>query len=621
LKLTRPRSATALVLLASLAVPVGVLQAQPRPEPRPAQAQEVGQSDTAAAEAETQQDDAPAPLTFGLAGPYLAARMAAVESDFRAAARYFAQAVAHDPEDRYLLDSALVALVSAGDIGRAVSLSSDMESDGRATELSALIRKAELVHQGNWQALLDQQSDDDAEELRRDDLLDRIVNAWALMGAGRASDALSAFETLAKNPDVAPLVNYHLALARAMVGDYEGADALLSDEATGAHMLGFTARAEVLAQLERRDEAVAMLDGVQGIEAEPQLQALRDKLASGEPVAFDVVKTPADGIAQVYLTFASALASSPDPEPLSLIHARLAAWLSPDTGEARLMVAQLLQDRHQFDLAEPEFDALRRMGQMRPVAELSRIDALSRADRRDEAEKAALSLTAAYPDLPQAWIALGDLLRQQEKFAQAVPAYDKALTLLSDAPEQARWFPLYARGIALERSGQFDRAEQDLLAAIEINPDQASLLNYLGYSWIDRNVNLDRALTMIQKAVELSPGDGYILDSLAWAYFRLGRYQEAVAPMEQAIGTMASDPLVNDHLGDIYWMVGRKREAEIQWKRALSLDPSENDDVDPDRIRAKLDQGLDAVLADEEARGESPTVPQPQAEAAGTPRD
>ena len=334
-----------------------------------------------------------------------------------------------------------------------------------------------------------------------------------------------------------------------------------------------------------------------------------------------MVKTPADGIAQVYLTFASALASSPDPEPLSLIHARLAAWLSPDTGEARLMVAQLLQDRHQFDLAEPEFDALRRMGQMRPVAELSRIDALSRADRRDEAEKAALSLTAAYPDLPQAWIALGDLLRQQEKFAQAVPAYDKALTLLSDAPEQARWFPLYARGIALERSGQFDRAEQDLLAAIEINPDQASLLNYLGYSWIDRNVNLDRALTMIQKAVELSPGDGYILDSLAWAYFRLGRYQEAVAPMEQAIGTMASDPLVNDHLGDIYWMVGRKREAEIQWKRALSLDPSENDDVDPDRIRAKLDQGLDAVLADEEARGESPTVPQPQAEAAGTPRD
>nr|MCS5603439.1 tetratricopeptide repeat protein [Paracoccus sp. (in: a-proteobacteria)] len=306
---------------------------------------------------------------------------------------------------------------------------------------------------------------------------------------------------------------------------------------------------------------------------------------------------------------------SPEPEPLSLIHARLASWLAPDNAEARLVTAQLLQEREQFDLAEPEFEALRRMGQMRPVAELARIDALSRADREDEAEKAALSLTAAYPDLPQGWIALGDLLRQQERFAQAVPAYDKALALLKDGPDEARWFPLYARGIALERSKQFDRAEADLLAAIEINPDQASLLNYLGYSWIDRNENLDRGLDMIQKAAELSPGDGYILDSLAWAYYRLGRYDEAVAPMEEAVGSMASDPLVNDHLGDIYWMVGRHREAEIQWQRALSLKPTETGDVDPDRIRAKLDRGLDAVLRDEARTGENET-PVPQAEAA-----
>ena len=265
--------------------------------------------------------------------------------------------------------------------------------------------------------------------------------------------------------------------------------------------------------------------------------------------------------------------SSPDPEPLSLIHARLASWLSPDTPEARLMVAQILQERQQFDLAEPEFDTLRRMGQMRPVAELARIDALSRAGRTDEAGKAALE----------------------------------------GAPAEARWFPLYARGIALERSRQFDRAEADFLAAIEIRPNQASLLNYLGYSWIDRNENLDRALGLIEKAVQLSPDDGYILDSLAWAYYRLGRYQEAVAPMEAAILTMSQDPLVNDHLGDIYWKVGRHREAEIQWQRALSLDPTDTDDVDPDRIRAKLDRGLDAVLAEEAAGPVETPAPAPQA--------
>ncbi|MTE01814.1 tetratricopeptide repeat protein [Paracoccus sp. YIM 132242] len=603
LTLTRPNLPLIAALLAALSLPA---QAQDRPEPRP----EGGTP--AAPQAEEPKSD-PAPLTFGLAGPFLAARMATVENDFGAAARFFVQAVAHDPQDRFLQDSALVALVSAGEIDRAVQLANRIGSDGPPTELSRLIHRADLVHAGDWDGLLaDVGTPTDVES--EADLLAGMLRGWGLLGAGKAEDALAEFDRLAKLEGVAPMVNYHLALARALVGDYESAEALLADETTGAHILGFAARAQILAQLERRDEAVAMIEAIPGIEAEPQLLALRDRLNSGQSVPFDVVKTPADGIAQVFLTFASALASSPDPEPLSLIHARLAAWLSPDTAEARLMAAQILQERQQFDLAEPEFDALRRMGQMRPTAELVRIDSLSRAGRTDEAGKAALSLTAAYPDLPQAWIALGDLLRQQEKFAQAVPAYDKALALLEDAPADARWFPLYARGIALERSRQFDRAEADFLAAIEIRPNQASLLNYLGYSWIDRNENLDRALGLIQKAVELSPEDGYILDSLAWAYYRLGRYQDAVAPMEAAILTMSQDPLVNDHLGDIYWKVGRHREAEIQWQRALSLDPTKTDDVDPDRIRAKLDRGLDAVLAEEAAKGTGETpVSQPQA--------
>lgn len=598
--LTRPTLALIAALLAGLPLSA---QAQDRPDPRP-------ESDIGAAEAPVL-DSAP-PVTFGLAGPFLAARMATVENDFQAAARFFVQAVAHDPQDRFLQDSALVALVSAGEIDRAVELASRIGAEGEPTELSRLISRADLVHSGDWAALLDDVGTPDDPESEAD-LLAGMLRGWGLLGAGRASEALAEFERLARVQGVAPMVNYHLALARALVGDYEGAESLLADDLTGAHILGFAARAQILTQLERRDEAVAMIEAVPGVEAEPQLLALRDRIKTGQPVAFDVVKTPADGIAQVFLTFASALLSSPDPEPLSLIHARLAVWLSPETAEARLMVAEILQERQQFDLAESEYDALRRMGQMRPAAELSRIDTLSRAGRTDEAGKAALSLTAAYPDLPQAWIALGDLLRQQEKFAQAVPAYDKALALLDDAPPEARWFPLYARGIALERSGQFDRAEADFLAAIEIRPNQASLLNYLGYSWIDRNVNLDQALELIKKAVSLSPDDGYILDSLAWAYYRLGRYQEAVEPMERAILTMSQDPLVNDHLGDIYWKVGRHREAEIQWQRALSLEPTETDDVDPDRIRAKLDRGLDAVLAEEAAGAVQTPAPAPQA--------
>lgn len=623
---TSPNKALIALLLSALAGPAAAQDSigQDRPAPRPTTQAQVPAGAPAVAPRPdgpppaapaSDADTAPAPLTFGLAGPYLAARMATVENDFSAAARYFVQAVAHDPEDDYLQDNALVALISAGDVERAVAMAQQMDSDAAPTELSGLIRRAQLVHDGDWDELLKRLDAIAVEggDAAEGDLLGGLIRAWAFLGAGRASDALAAFEKLAALPGVGPMVNYHLALARAQVGDFEGAEALLADAETGAHYLGVMARAQVLVQLERRDEAVAMLDAVPGIQAEPQILALRDRLASGQDVPFDVVDSPAEGIAQVFLTFATALAASPDPEPLALIHARLAVWLAPEMTDARLITAQLLQERQQFDLAEPEFETLRRMGQMRPVAELARIDALSRVDRLDEAEKAALSLTAAYPDLPQAWIALGDLLRQQEKFPQAVPAYDKALALLPEQPAEARWFPLYARGIALERGGQFDRAEEDLLAAISLQPDQASLLNYLGYSWIDRNVNLDRALAMIQQAVTLSPDDGYILDSLAWAYYRLGRYEEAVSPMERAILTMAADPLVNDHLGDIYWMVGRHREAEIQWQRALSLvpDATEAQDLDPARIRDKLERGLDAVRANDPSDGTAATVTPP----------
>lgn len=571
----------------------------------PLHAHDASQSD--AGDAQAAENTPEVPLTKGLAGPYLAGRQAALDNDYRAAAEYYGLALGQDGTDPYLQDSALVSMISAGDIKEAVELAARTTSEGKATDLAALIRWTELAHQGRWDDLLTamdaspsiQQENQGGQE----NLLDGMLRAWALLGAGKASDAIAAFESLSKIPGARPMVAYHLALAKAKVGDYEAADKLLTSEAAANHLPGVIARAEILSQLEQNTTAVTLLEGQPGFDDEPSLVSLRDRLAKGETVPFDSIKTPADGMAQVFMTFASAMASGEEPDPIALVQARLATWLAPDMLEARLLTAQLLQLFGQYDLAEQEFDELRERGGMRPIAELSRIDTLARAERLDDAEKAALALTAEHPDLAQGWIALGDLLRQQEKFGQAVPAYDKALSLLKDSGNM-RWFPLYARGIALERSGQFPKAEADFREALKLQPDSAQVLNYLGYSLVDRNERLDEALKMIERAVQLRPDDGYILDSLAWAYFRMGRYQEAVAPMERSVSAMASDPLVNDHMGDIYWMVGRHREAEIQWHRALSLKPETKEEEA--RIRKKLDLGLDAVLAEEKAKGGAP---------------
>lgn len=541
----------------------------------------------------------------GAAGPYLAARAAAIGNDFVAAAHWYGEALSHDPGDVVLQDSYLVSLVSAGQMPRAIEYANELRARDAATPLARIVLRADLVKQGKWREVLA-----DIEAAPGDDspgggaLLDGMIRAWALLGAGDANEAMAAFETMEQVPGAEAMARYHLGLARANVGDYEGANEAMAAPGVSAHLLGLVAHAEVLSQLDRNADAIALIDRLSGIENEPMLVDMRRRLEAGETLPFDSIKGPADGIAQVFLTFAGALATGEEPDPLALIHARLAGYVSPGLGEARLIAAQLLQSLGQFDLAEDEFAALAAAGEVRPVAELARIEALVQAERMADAESAARALTVAQPDLASAWTSLGDLLRQQDKWTDAVAAYDRAVALLAKGEDrQASWFPLYARGIALERSGQYDRSDADMKAALELQPDHAAILNYLGYSWVDRNVNLDEALRLIERAVELRPDDGYILDSLGWAYYRLGRYQDAVPPMERAVAAMSDDSLVNDHMGDVYWKAGRQREAEVQWRRALSLWTEDDTDTDRDRIRAKIEVGLDAVLAAEAANG------------------
>lgn len=557
----------------------------------------------------------------GRAGPYLAARHAAANNDFVPAARFFRLAADHDGADRFLQDGALVSMVSAGEMADAVALARKLAAEGQTTELAGLIARVDMARQGDWDGVLSMLSKVPPNPNGAGPLLDGMTRGWAQMGAGKASEAFATFEQLARQRGAGGMARFQLALAKASVGDYEAAAKALDDPESSGHLMGLVARVQVLSQLERNDEAIKVLDEVEALDTEPMLKALRDRLAVGETLPFDAVRTPADGLAQVLVTFGGALMGGEDTDPLALLYARLGQYLSPDQPEAQLLVAQLLQSAGQFDLAEREFDGLRTRGDLRPAAELARIDALARAEREADAEAAARKLTEAWPDLPSAWVALGDLLRQQDKFADAVPAYDRALELLGKQDDpQANWFALYARGIALERTRQFDRADADFQAALRLQPEQPQILNYLGYSWVDRNVRLDEGLELIKKAVALRPDDGYILDSLAWAYYRLGRYPEAVEPMEKAVAAMSDDSLVNDHMGDIYWMVGRKREAEIQWKRAQSLYQPEDTDTDLNRVRAKLEVGLDAVLAAEKANGgklpegfAQPAPPAPQA--------
>ena len=216
---------------------------------------------------------------------------------------------------------------------------------------------------------------------------------------------------------------------------------------------------------------------------------------------------------------------------------------------------------------------------------------LDRVDRTDEAIALLATMGQERPDRPEPYINLGDIQRNHERFEEAVKAYDEAVKRIG-ALERRHWSLLYTRGIALERSQQWQRAEADFLAALEFEPEQPYVLNYLGYSWVDQGLHLERAQKMIERAVELRPNDGYVVDSLGWVLYRLGKFAGAVRELERAIELRPEDPIINDHLGDAYWRVGRRQEARFQWQRSLSLDPEDDLlSILKDKIKAGLGDG------------------------------
>ncbi|PTW50081.1 tetratricopeptide repeat protein [Rhodovulum kholense] len=538
---------------------------------------------------------APARADLGVSGPYLAARQASFLSDYRAAAAYYTEALVSDPSNPRLLENAMTALVGLGEVEKAVPIARRIETLGNPDQLANLVLMADQMKQGQFDRVI---ADLDAGR-QTAPLVDGLIRAWAEFGQGRMTDALAAFDAASAQSGIKAFGLYHKALALAAVGDFEGADTIFSGEAEGplrATRRGVLAHAEVLSQLERNDDAIELIDAAFGTEVDPGVAALRARLAEGDALPFDVIDGAAQGAAEVFFTVASAL-NGDALDGYTLLYARLAQFLAPKNADAILLSAGLLEAQERYELATEAYAAVPKDDPAFYAAELGRAEAMRHAGDVDGAIETLRGLAATYPDVAIVHVTLGDALRSQERFADALKAYDAAIALF-DEPARGQWIVYYARGISHERLDQWPEAEADFRKALELEPDQPQVLNYLGYSYVEMNTNLDEAMSMIERAVAARPDDGYITDSLGWGLYKLGRYQEAVPHMERAAALMPVDPVVNDHLGDVYWAVGRKVEAQFQWHRALSFGP---DEAEAERIRKKLEVGLDKVLKDEGA--------------------
>jgi len=391
---------------------------------------------------------------------------------------------------------------------------------------------------------------------------------------------------------------YHKALALASLGAFADADRVIVSGGLGLTRRGALAHAQILSQLGRNADALAVLKQTFGGRSDAVIADLAARLAAGDRVDFDIVRNANDGMAETYYSIAKAL-NGDASDSYTLLYARIARYLRPDHVDAAMLAGALLSDLGRDDLATLAFGEVPAGHAGRDAAEAGQADALRAMGRDEEAMVRLRALIDRNPDNPSYRISVGDVLRSLERYDEAAVAYDSAIALYSDErPEH--WRTYFVRGISFERTGQWDKAEADLRKALALNPDQPQVLNYLGYSLVEMRAKLDEALAMIERAAAAQPESGYITDSLGWVLYRLGRFAEAVEPMERAVQLMPVDAVVNDHLGDVYWMVGRRLEAEFQWRRALSfVDQDDSGEADPDRIRQKLDIGLDAVLSQE----------------------
>lgn len=532
------------------------------------------------------------------AGAYLAGRSAQLADDFSAAERYLSEALTRDAENLALLESLAGAQMSLLEFDRAAAVAERLIENGGSSQIAALALLTAKAGNEDWQGVLDALD----EGLTVGPLYDDLARAWSLVGLDRAEEALALFDEVAQEQGIEAFGIYHKALALASLGRFDAAaEVLETNEGIRLTRRGLMAEAQILSQVGRTDEARALLQDETGANLDVTLGATYDALADGEPVEFTVAPDARAGMAEVAFDIANTVVGETAPS-YAVLYSRSAEFLRPGHTDATLLSALLFEEMGQYGLAISTYGNVALDDPAFVTAELGRAEALRAEGQLDQGIEVMQELADRYGDQALVHITLGDALREDGRYEDARAAYDDAIAMF-DSAEPGQWIVYFARAITHERLDDWEAAQADFETALELNPDQPQVLNYLGYSMLERGDNLEEALEMIERAVAAAPNSGAIVDSLGWGLYRAGRYEEAVDPMERAVELLPVDPVVNDHLGDVLWAVGRELEARFQWQRALSFVNESTEDVDPERIRRKIEVGLDQVRDEE---GEPP---------------
>ena len=528
------------------------------------------------------------------AGAYLVGLFALQSGDLAAAASNLSAALAADPGNLELRRQIFLVHLAAGDDAATAQAARDLARVDHGADEAQLFLGLERAKAGDWAGARKRFAQVGSRGLVALPL--PVLDAWATFATGNKNAALAALAAPGSSQGIEVLKTYHRAVMLGLVGRQQEAIAILrgqADDRATAPLRVVQTLAQLYVDTGNRRAATQLVDdALAGNADDPQLDWLKAAIRRGDD-KLSPIQGPRAGMADALIGVAEAL-NDQQAGTQALLLARAAAFVDPDLPDTRLILGRVLIGQGKPEAAVGVLGAIPDGQPQSWSAQLLEAAALVDADQHDKATALLKSMVEGRPGRTDALVTLADLYRRDERFALAEAAYARALAK-RPTPTHDDWRLYYARGIALERLKRWPAAEQSFLQALKLQPDQPMVLNYLGYSWVDRGRNLGQAKAMLRKAVELRPDDGYIVDSLGWAYYRLGDYKPAVTQLERAAELEPGDPVVNDHLGDAYWRAGRRREARFQWERALVFKP------EPDiaqAIHGKLEHGLPADAHD-----------------------
>jgi tetratricopeptide (TPR) repeat protein len=534
-------------------------------------------------------------------GSFLAAQHASRERDAAAAATFYRSALRTDPRNNELLDRTFLSVLLNGDVEESARLADQVLKVDKEDRIARLVLGVRAIKQKQYQVARQQL----AQSVRGPitDLAAVLLSAWTQNTAADSKAAVDAIDKLT-GPDWYGIFKE---LHAGMILDSAGQKLAAGKRLEHAHMLDATALRVVQAYGSYQSRNGSKDDALKTFKAFdevlPHHPLINDAIAdlnAGKKLP-TLVDSPQAGAAEVLYGLGAALGRR-GGEDLGLIYLQLALYLAPSHQLALLSLADLYEGLKKPELAIKTYERVPASSPLSRSALIQRAIDLDGSDRNDEAKADLEKLIATSPTDLEAIMALGNLERGRKQFAECADVYSKGLAAMPK-PDKSAWTWLYFRGICYERSKQWPKAEADLKKALELFPDQPHVLNYLGYSWVDKGMNLDEGMRMITRAVEQRADDGYIVDSLGWAYYRIGKYEEAVKELDRAVELKPEDPTINDHLGDAYWKVGRVVEARFQWAHARDLGP---DPEDLTVIQQKLKSGMPESSAAEAGKAKKP---------------